>query len=51
MNKTDERIKKYIKQGLSTEQICKKIGRPINDELLWKRIKKLRTPPEDNKGK
>lgn len=41
MNLTDERIKKGIRQKLSDEQIARRIGRPLTEDLK-KRITKLR---------
>lgn len=41
-SKTDERIKKFIRQGCSDERIAKKLGRALTPELAA-RIKKLRT--------
>lgn len=40
-NKTDERIKKFIRQGCSVEKIAKKLGRELTEELE-ERILKLK---------
>lgn len=41
MNLTNERIKKGIREKLSNEQIAKRLGRPLTEELQ-ERINELR---------